>query len=259
MTHTIAVALRKGGTGKTTTAVNLATALHLMGKRVLLCDFDPQANATVAVGIDPLALQYTINTLLTDISITSRQVIVKTSYGMDVLPSHPELAYSAMRFSPTQVRALEPIIQSLKEDYDYVIIDTPPTESYLATACIVAADYVLIPVQAHYLALYGLTKMIEEIEIIKKNIKPELQIAGILATMVQDYTKLGQGIIEQIKNKYPDLMLPVQVKYSIKQAEAALQGVPLVALDKTHSGAIAYMELAQLLIARIDHESNPAI
>ena len=157
MAKKIAITLRKGGSGKTTTAVNLAAALQQKGKNVLLVDLDPDANATLAVGVDPTTLSKHINHLFTSIDVQPQEVITQTNFGLPILPSHPDLASTQSGMKATQVGLLRSLLAQLESSYDIIILDTPPAESYMAVNALVAADEVLIVLQAHFLALQGLS------------------------------------------------------------------------------------------------------
>ena len=245
MAKVIAVTLRKGGSGKTTTSVNLATALQLKGKRTLLVDLDPQANATISVGIDPMTLPYHINTLFTDINTKTHEAIVKTSFNLDILPSHPNLAETEAGMRATQIGLLKGLLEPVKDSYDYIVIDTPPAESYLTVNAMAVADEIIIPLQAHYLAMRGLQ---DEVEQVKHGLNPTLKIAGILPTMVHNRTNIAKTVLEAVTEAYKGLLYPLQVEFSIKHAEATLAGLPIVIYDPQHQGSIVYMQLADTVM-----------
>ena len=245
MINKIAITLRKGGSGKTTTAVNLAAALHLLGRRVLLVDLDPQANATLAVGVDPMALAKSVNDLFTTIDTAPQDVVVTTDFGLPLLPSHPDLARTEGGMRATQVGLLRGLLAPFEDAYEFAVIDTPPAESYLAVNALVAADRALIPLQAHYLALQGLAQVLDQVEQVRRGLNPGLQIAGILPTLVNARTNISKAVLEEVRRGYPELVYPFGIDYSVKHAEASLAGRPIVLTDTEHQGARAYMELAR--------------
>jgi chromosome partitioning protein len=248
MARKIAVTLRKGGSGKTTTAINLAAALHQRGKRVLLVDLDPQANATIAVGIDPLELKHNINHLFTTIDIGPREIVTKTSFGMDVLPSHPDLADTEAGMKATQVGVLRGVLEPFDSEYDFIIMDTPPSESYLTVNALAGADEVIIPLQAHFLAMQGLEQALDSVDQVRQGLNPRIRVIGILPTMVSQRTNISRLVLDQVRANYPRLMYPFTVDYSVRHAEATLAGMPIVLYDPTHGGAVAYNQLAEALI-----------
>jgi chromosome partitioning protein len=245
MARTITVTLRKGGSGKTTTAVNLATALHRSGRRTLLVDLDPQANATLAVGIDPLGLAKHVDHLFTTIDTQPGDVVVRTAFGLPLLPAHPDLARTEAGMKATQVGMLRGLLDPLRPEYDVVVIDTPPSESYLTVNALAAADEVIIPLQAHYLAMQGLAQAITQVEQVKRGLNPPLRVAGILPVMVNARTRISRLVLDEVGRTYPDLLLPLGVDFSVRHIEASLAGEPIVLLDPSHQGAVAYQQLAE--------------
>lgn len=245
MARKLAITLRKGGSGKTTTAVNLAAGLHLYHKRVLLVDLDPQANATLAVGIDPMTLPKNINHLFTTIDTTPREIVTTTSFGLPLLPSHPDLALTESGMKATQVGMLRSLLEPLENDYDVIVIDTPPSESYLAVNALAVADEVIIPLQAHYLALQGLAQALTQVEQVKNGLNPKLTVAGILPTLVNARTNISRAVLDEVKRSYPELLYPFGIEYSVKHSEASLAGQPIVLYDPEHQGAQAYLALAR--------------
>jgi len=248
MAHKIAIAIRKGGSGKTTTAVNLATALYLKGKRVLLIDLDSQANATLAVGIDPLGLPKHINHLFTRIDVAPDEVVTHASFGLAVLPSHPDLSETENGMKATQVGMLRSLLESFESSYDFIVIDTPPSEGYLTVSALAATDEVIIPLEAHYLAMQGLAQAITQIGQVRQGLNPKISVAGILPTKVNARTNISRIVLEEAKNSYPDLLYPLTIDFSVKHIEASLAGQPIVLYDSTHAGAVAYMQLAERFV-----------
>jgi chromosome partitioning protein len=215
---------------------------------VLLVDLDPQANATLAVGIDPKTLQRNINHLFTDISLHPKDVIVKTSFGLDILPSHPDLSNTETGMQATQLGVVRSLLAPLEKNYDFIILDTPPAKSYLAVSAVVAADEVLLPLQVHYLALQGLGETLDEIEQIRKGLNPQLKVSGVLPVMYNKYTNIGKAILDELKEKYAKLVYSFEVDFSVRHIEASVEGLPIVLYDPSHQGAIAYMKLADTFL-----------
>lgn len=247
MVRVIAVTMRKGGSGKTTTAVNLAAALAKRGKRVLLIDLDSQANATIAVGIDPTEAEYNISRLLGEGELTPMDVIMKTDHGFDVISSHIDLAKIEAGMQATDTHYLKNVFEPLKTQYDYVIIDTPPSESKLTASALTYANEVLIPMQGHYFALDGLAQVIDMVERIKMGLNKNLRVIGILPTMINERTNMSKIAEETARNRFGKLVYPFNVSYSIEHPNSTLEGIPLVLWKPDHKGSIAYMQLAETI------------
>jgi len=244
MTRKIAVAMRKGGTGKTTTAVNLATALMLRNKRVLLVDLDSQANATIALGVSPLGVSYTVNDLFVNEQVSAREAIA-TKYGLHVLPGHNDLARTESGMGPAQVAALRNILEPIEAEYDYVILDVPPSDSLLPINALTYATEIIMPLQTEYFAMEGLAQAMEQVKNVRKGLNPALRIVGILPTRVKSNTNLARSIIEETKERYPELVYHFWVEESVRHPEATARGVPIVILDPEHQGSMAYKQLAE--------------
>jgi chromosome partitioning protein len=248
MARKIAVTLRKGGSGKTTTAVNLATALQQRGKRVLLVDLDPQANATLMVGVNPLELEQNVNDVLTNYNVRPDQAVVTNDYGLCLLPSHPDLAATEASMTAAQVGALRGLLEPLEPHYDFIVVDTPPSESPLTVNALAYVDDVLVPLQAHFLAMQGLDQVLKQVEQVRGGLNPGLRIIGILPTMVNNRTNIARMVLDQVRDTYPSLVYPFQVDYSIRHVEASLAGKPIVLFDPESPGAQAYQQLAETML-----------
>lgn len=251
MAKVITITLRKGGSGKTTTAVNLASSLAKHGKRVLLIDLDPQANATASLGIDEVSLPNIAEALQG--TKTIKQTIANQSKTFDIVPSNQLLAQleASMATDPAKYAGvLKHHIEQVKGDYDYILIDTPPSESMLTVTALVASDYALIPTQAHYLAMHGLQQAINLISRVKEGYGANVEILGIVPTMVQTSTNMADLFIEQVKSDYGNLLLPYPIPHTIKITESQLAGEPMTEYEPTHPASKAYHELAKHIIER---------
>lgn len=249
MAQVYTISIRKGGGGKTDLATNLASALQVKGYKTLLIDLEHTANATINVGIDPYELKGSINTLFTNIEAVPQDVIVKTKYGLSVLPATEDLEQTEAGMTATSIGILKPIIAAVRDEYDYIVLDTPPGKSYLSISSLVASDRVIIPLQTHYLALRGLARIMDDVRKVKKGLNPHLEVAGILPVMVQPQTNVAQTILKTIREdeQYKDLILPIEIRWSIKHAEASLVGQPIVIYSPTHDGTQQYFKLAEMI------------
>lgn len=244
MARILALANQKGGVGKTTTAINLGAALAARGRRVLLVDVDPQASLTDALGIDASALSKSIyDVLLGEVSLES---ILQPAAGLTVAPATIDLAAAEMQLISEVGRerlltdALAPVVAA----FDDILIDCPPSLGLLTVNALTAADAVLIPVECHYLALRGLTQLVQSIEKIQKRANPRLRVLGVLPTMYDPRTVHEQEVLEELKGLFPDRVFP-PIRRSIRFAETALAGKPMLEYDPSHSGAQAYRSLAE--------------
>ena len=245
MAKVITITLRKGGSGKTTTAVNLASSLAKHGKKVLLIDLDPQANATASLGLDEVSLPNIAEAIQ---GAKTMQQVINQGKAFDIVPSNNILAQleASMATDPAKYAGIvKHHIQPLKVSYDYILIDTPPSESMLTISALVASDYALIPTQAHYLAMHGLQQAIDLIGRVKEGYGANVQILGIVPTMVQTSTNMADLFLEQVKNDYGDLLLPYPIPHTIKITESQLSGEPITDYEPTHPASLAYLQLAK--------------
>lgn len=245
----IAVANQKGGVGKTTTAVNLAAALHNRGRRTLLCDFDPQANATSGMGLLRDDNRRGIYECLID-GVPARDAIVYTDY-CDVLPSSIALAGAELELvdRPRREYALRECLGSVAFEYDYIIIDCPPSIGLLTVNALVAADSVLIPLQCEYYALEGLSSLTETLRAVRKTLNPDLDIEGILLTMYDSRTNLSLQVAEEVKRHFPRQVFPTVIPRNVRLSEAPSHGMPVSAYDRASKGSKCYDKLAEYIIA----------
>lgn len=251
MTKVITVTLRKGGSGKTTTAVNLASGLAKHGKKVLLIDLDPQANATASLGLDDTNLPVIAECLQGTKDIQA--VINSTLKGFDLIASNALLAQieATMATEPTRYAGvLKGFIEPIKANYDYIIIDTPPSESMLTVTALIASDYAIIPTQAHYLAMHGLQQALDLISRVQEAYNAKVAVLGIVPTMVQTGTNMADLFIQQVQTDYGDILLPYPIPHTIRVTESQLAGEPITDYEPSHPASVAYMQLAKYITER---------
>lgn len=244
MGQIIAIVNQKGGVGKTTTAVNITAALTALGKRVLLCDFDPQANATSGMGIHKGKCPANIY----DVIINGRDAastVVHTRYG-DVLPSGSALAGAGVELAELENRSyvLKEALQPLAASYDFLFIDCPPSLELLTLNSLCAAQSILIPVQCEYYALEGLSDLMATMRGVKRNLNPTLQIFGVLLTMFDGRTNFSMQVAQEVRRHFPGNVFATVIPRNVRLAEAPSHGLPVTAYDKSSRGADAYQRLA---------------
>lgn len=244
MGQIIAIVNQKGGVGKTTTAVNITAALTALGKRVLLCDFDPQANATSGMGIH----KGKCPTNIYDVIINGRDAastVVHTRYG-DVLPSGSALAGAGVELAELENRSyvLKEALQPLAASYDFLFIDCPPSLELLTLNSLCAAQSILIPVQCEYYALEGLSDLMATMRGVKRNLNPTLQIFGVLLTMFDGRTNFSMQVAQEVRRHFPGNVFATVIPRNVRLAEAPSHGLPVTAYDRASRGADAYQRLA---------------
>lgn len=245
MAKIIAVVNQKGGVGKTTTAVNLTAALTDLGKRVLLCDFDPQANATSGLGLDKRKLKNSVyDTIVND--IPAKQAIVSTKYG-DVLPATADLAGAAVELISIENSngRLKKALEQVAEDYDVIFIDCPPSLEMLTLNGLTAADGILVPVQCEYYALEGLTDLMNTLRLVKKRINPNLEIFGVALTMFDGRTNFSTQVAQEVRRHFPGKVFASVIPRNVRLAEAPSHGLPVTVYDRLSRGAVAYKAMAE--------------
>ena len=247
----IAVVNQKGGVGKTTTAVNLTAALHDIGKKVLLCDFDPQANASSGMGVDRRKLKLSVyDVIISDAPATS--AVLTTKFG-DVLPSSADLAGAAVELlSVDQPNyRLRNALETLRDQYDVILIDCPPSLEMLTINALAAADSILVPVQCEYYALEGLSDLMSTLRMVKKRINPRLDIFGVLLTMFDGRTNFSTQVAQEVRRHFPGKVFSTVIPRNIRLAEAPSHGLPVAAYDRSSRGAIAYKDTAAEMAAKL--------
>lgn len=253
MARTIAVANQKGGVGKTTTTINLSAALAEQGKKVLLVDLDPQGNATSGVGVDKRELENTVYELFVG-KTTLDECLLETDFlNLSVIPANINLSGAEIDLIDMDDREyyLKNILQQIKEEYDFILIDCPPSLNMLTVNAMTAADTVLVPIQCEYYALEGLSQLIHTINLVKRRLNPQLQLEGVVFTMYDARTKLSMQVVENVKQTLKENIYNTIIPRSIKLAEAPSYGMPITAYAPTSPGADAYRLLAMEVI---DHK-----
>ena len=235
----IAIVNQKGGVGKTTTCVNLTAVLRERGKRVLLCDFDPQANSTSGMGVDKTVSQGVYDVLINGADVKS--AVVATRYG-DVLPSSKALAGAGIEMIdlPNRQFRLKQALEVLAPDYDYILIDCPPSLELLTLNALCAADSLLVPVQGEYYALEGLSDLMNTVRIVRRSMNPRLELEGVLLTMFDGRTNLAMQVAEEVKHYFPGKVYATVIPRNVRLSEAPSHGKPINAYDRTSRGAEAY-------------------
>ena len=249
MTRIIAVVNQKGGVGKTTTTVNLTAALHALGKRVLMCDFDPQANATSGMGVDKNTASPNVYDVLINGAEPARAV-AHTKYG-DVLPSNKALAGAGIEMIgiPNREHLLKNALDTLAGDYDYILIDCPPSLEMLTVNALCAAGSLLVPVQCEYYALEGLSDLLATVRLVKRGLNPKLALEGVLLTMFDSRTNLSLQVAQEVKRHFPGQVYATVIPRNVRLSEAPSHGKPVSAYDPYSRGTEAYAALAQEMVS----------
>lgn len=250
MAKRIVIANQKGGVGKTTTAVNLAAALQQQGERTLMVDFDPQANATSGLGVDKNAVSPNIYDVLVN-GADPKRAVARTPW-CDVLPSHKSLAGAGVELIglPDREHLLKKALDVLEPDYDYIIIDCPPSLELLTLNGLCAAKSVLIPVQCEYYALEGLSDLLSTIRIVKRQLNPDIDIEGVLLTMYDGRTNLSIQVGEEVKRHFKGKVYYTLIPRNVRLSEAPSHAKPIIAYDRWSRGAEAYLALAREIISK---------
>ena len=240
-----AIVNQKGGVGKTTTAVNLSAALHELGLKTLLCDFDPQANATSGLGIEKRQIKRSIYDVILN-GVPIRDAIVHTNFG-DVLPSSSDLAGAAVELIGADRReyVLRDALMEVKEEYDAIFIDCPPSLEMLTLNGLCACDGILVPVQCEYFALEGLSDLMSTLRTVKRRMNPDLEIFGVLLTMYDGRTNFCAQVAQEVRRHFPGKVFATVIPRNVRLAEAPSHGIPVTVYDRSSKGSLAYKALAE--------------
>lgn len=254
MAKSIAIVNQKGGVGKTTTCVNLCAALKNLGNRVLACDFDPQANTTSGFGVDKTSSPNVYDLLLN--GADPAKAVVSTPYG-DVLPSNKALAGASIEMIALEGREyrLRGALETLRDRYDYIFVDCPPSLEMLTVNALCAADTVLVPVQCEYYALEGLSDLLSTIRIVKRSLNPTIQLEGVVLTMYDGRTNLSMQVAEEVKRHFPGQVYATVIPRNVRLSEAPSHGKPVSAYDAFSRGTEAYDQLAREIMEQ--NRRNP--
>ncbi len=251
MAKIIAFANQKGGVGKTTTAVNLAASLSEKGKKVLLCDFDPQGNATSGFGVDPRTLDITIYDLVVNDDISVEDAIQHTKW-VDLIGANVNLAGAELDLVQMEDREyrLKMVLERIRDRYDYILIDCPPSLGLLTLDCLCAADSFLVPLQCEYYALEGLTQLMGTVRNVQKGLNKSIKLEGVLLTMFDGRTNLSMQVLEEVKKHFGKKVYTTVVPRNVRLSEAPSHGQPITAYDRYSRGAEAYMKLTEEFLSQ---------
>ena len=249
MAKIVAIVNQKGGVGKTTSCVNLAAALKAAGQRILLCDFDPQANATSGMGVDKTVSNGIYDVLIN--SVETEKAIVRTSYG-DVLPSSKALAGASVEMIdlPERQFRLRMALEQVRDNYDYVFIDCPPSLELLTLNALCAADSLLVPLQGEYYALEGLSDLMNTVRLVRRSLNPKLEIEGVLLTMFDGRNRLTRQVQDEVNRCFPDQIFKTVIPRTVRLSEAPSFGKSILHYDIKSKGSEAYLSLAKEIVMR---------
>ena len=245
MAKIVAIVNQKGGVGKTTSAVNLTAALHDLGLKVLLCDFDPQANATSGMGVDKRKIKHSIYDVTIN-DIPAEKAIISTPYG-DVLPASADLAGATVELigAEHRERQLDMALKDIRKNYDLIFIDCPPSLELLTLNGLCAADAILVPVQCEYYALEGLSDLMATLRMVKRKLNPRLEIFGVALTMFDGRTNFSTQVAQEVRRHFPGKVFATVIPRNVRLAEAPSHGIPVTNYDRSSRGSKAYLAMAE--------------
>jgi chromosome partitioning protein len=254
MSKVIALANQKGGVGKTTTAINLAASLAVLEKKVLLIDADPQANATSGLGFDIRAIKSSIYECLIDGEDPAGMVLKAEVPGLELIPSHIDLVGAEIEMVnlPDREKVMKKVIEKIRNQYDYILIDCSPSLGLITVNALSAADSVIIPVQCEYFALEGLGKLLNTIKFIQSRLNTALEIEGFLLTMYDARLRLSNQVVDEVTKHFQQMVFKTIIQRNIKLSESPSFGKPVILYDASSTGSINYMNLAKELLQNND-------
>ncbi len=252
MAHIIAVSNQKGGVGKTTTSVNLSAGLAKSGKRVLLIDADPQGNATTGLGIFKSTLKASIYDVLIDDEPVNTAIISTECENLKLLPANMDLAGAGLELVKMHSREsiLKKALSVVADEYDYIIIDCPPSLELITLNCLTACNSVIVPIQCEFFALEGLSQLVQTINLVRKTFNPEIEVEGVLLTMYDKRTNLSVQVVEEVRNNFNGNVFETVIPRNIRLGEAPSFGQSIFDYAPESSGAMAYMDLVNELLNR---------
>ena len=252
MARIIAITNQKGGVGKTTTAINLAACLAEAGQHVLLVDFDPQGNASSGLGVDLDEVENTVYEMMAQEAILQECCVKNAQENLDVLPSNMNLAGAEIEFQEVEhkERMLKNNLETVRDEYDYILIDCPPSLNILTINALTAADTVLVPIQCEYYALEGLGQVLKTVELVKRKMNPQLELEGVVFTMYDARTNLSLEVVENVKNNLNQTIYKTIIPRNVRLAEAPSHGLPITRYDTRSTGAESYRMLAAEVMSR---------
>lgn len=258
MSRVIAIANQKGGVGKTTTAVNLSACLAELGKRVLLIDIDPQGNATSGIGVDRKRLKASVYDVLLDEMPLLEAVVETRVRGLHILPATIDLAGAEIELVPRISREsrLKAALDPVRDQFDFVLMDCPPSLGLLTINALTAADSILIPIQCEYYALEGLTQLMDTFRLVREALNPSLEVEGVVLTMFDGRTNLSIQVVEDVKRYFKGQVYRSIITRNVRLSEAPSHGLPITMYDARSKGAEAYMELAREVIERVEERAG---